>query len=318
MHAATILSTVTATLAAMDDSSDDEEPNRQGQGPRERPPRVPTRLTRWWNMITHSQFMVEGSNIAKVFRRRYRVYPSRFKDLVVQASTWTFVDSDKLVFAPRRDLYDERTVFVEIKVMLALRWLASGASFDMLGELSQTSETTARVSCLNWIKYFVASQYAIWVHPPTGEYLRETMEIYMKCGFPGCVASMDCVHVAWGMCPASRFNDHKGKEGYPTVVFEVVVDHLKQIMAVSRVHRGTINDKSIVRLDDFVQKLREGKVFMGVTYRLWKDDGTYGTRNDPYLLVDGGYHKWKQLQAVMQHLSDKWQRELSCITASRS
>ena len=97
------------------------------------------------------------------------------------------------------------------------------------------------------------------------------------------------------------------------MVFEVVVDHLKRIMAVSRVHRGTINDKSIVRLDDFVQKLREGKVFMGVTYRLWKDDGTYDTRNDPYLLVDGGYHKWKQLQAVMQHLSDKWQRALSCI-----
>ena len=73
---------------------------------------------------------------------------------------------------------------------------------------------------------------------------------------------------------------------------------------------GAANDKTICRYDGFVRDLRSGQLFKGVTYKLYKSDGSQTTRDDPYLIVDGGYHKWKELQAVMKGLSEP--SEVAC------
>ena len=57
-------------------------------------------------------------------------------------------------------------------------------------------------------------------------------------GFPGCVGSIDCTHIAWDMCPTTLNPLCKGKEGYPTLVFEVVVDHTRKIRACTRSFYG--------------------------------------------------------------------------------
>ena len=154
--------------AAMLADDDDDGENRQGQGPRERAERLPTAQTTWWKDIHSDAIRRPGSRVAKLFRRRYRVSFERFLQLVEMTKGWEYPDpanpdKQKKVFPQQRTYDDQKIVFVEIKVMLALRWLGSGASFDMLGELSQTSETCARVSCETWCSEFVKRHYYDYV-----------------------------------------------------------------------------------------------------------------------------------------------------------
>ena len=42
---------------------------------------------------------------------------------------------------------------------------------------------------------------------------------------------------------------HKGKEGYPTLSYEVTVDHTKRIIAATKGFKGALNDKTVGKLD---------------------------------------------------------------------
>ena len=62
----------------------------------------------------------------------------------------------------------------------------------------------------------------------TPEEIAISTNIYERLGLPGCVGSTDCVHVRWERCPAGIRSNHKGKEGYATLSYEVTVDHQKK------------------------------------------------------------------------------------------
>jgi hypothetical protein len=51
---------------------------------------------------------------------------------------------------------------------------------------------------------------------------------------------------------------HKEKEGYPTLSYEVTVDHTSKIIAVTHGFPGTRNDQTIVRFDGFVTDIHDG------------------------------------------------------------
>jgi len=48
------------------------------------------------------------------------------------------------------------------------------------------------------------------------------MQAYEDNYLPGCGESVDVVNVKWSKCPAGDYNHVKGKEGYPSVAFEVI------------------------------------------------------------------------------------------------
>jgi hypothetical protein len=87
------------------------------------------------------------------------------------------------------------------------------------------------------------------------------MEIFHKMGLPGCVGSTDCVHLKWDRCAATLMNLCKGKEGYPSLVYSVTVDHHRRILGVTRSNYGCRNDKTIVRLDKYITDVRNEKVY---------------------------------------------------------
>jgi hypothetical protein len=89
-------------------------------------------------------------------------------------------------------------------------------------------------------------------YPPTEMELQEVMQRYSDNFLPGCGGSIDIVHVKWSKCPAGDINRCKGKEGCPSVAFEVVSGFDRQILGVSSVHFGTRNDQQIVRTDETV------------------------------------------------------------------
>ncbi len=55
---------------------------------------------------------------------------------------------------------------------------------------------------------------------------------YNTTGLPGCVGSMDMVHVKGSNCPTVNHNRAKGKEGYPTIGFQCITDFYRRVMAI--------------------------------------------------------------------------------------
>ncbi|KAH8058097.1 Plant transposon protein [Aureococcus anophagefferens] len=215
---------------------------------------------------------------AKKFRRQFRVHIDRFFELVETTKSW-MRDDKKPVFPRGSGRGDKKTIFVEIKVLMALRWLARGETFDTIGDLSETSETAAGVACETWVREFALREWGAWVKVPEGEDLRREMEVFARMGLVGCGFSMDAVHLWYDACPAELNSLHVGKEGYPTRAFNVAL-------------------------------VKEKKV-LNVSYELDTPDGGVVTEHGAYGIVDGGYHRWRPLQAVEKNASEPQAMHLS-------
>ena len=110
--------------------------------------------------------------------------------------------------------------------------------------------------------WFVRNYHDRYIKAPKNKReLRALEETYRRCGFPGCVGSIDVVHIPWDRCPAGKRSWFKGKEGFPTLAYEVVVDHKRRIQHVTPSHPGAHNDKTIVQFDAFVSQIRTQSLF---------------------------------------------------------
>ncbi|CAM9797584.1 unnamed protein product, partial [Pylaiella littoralis] len=76
------------------------------------------------------------------------------------------------------------------------------------------------------------------------------------------------------MCPFTLGRSFTGKEGFPTLAFEVTVDHAGRAIGVTQEFTGATNDKTIVRYDAAVQTIRNNKVYKDREYKLRRADGT--------------------------------------------
>jgi Plant transposon protein len=68
-------------------------------------------------------------------------------------------------------------------------------------------------------------------------------------------------------------------------------------------HPGARNDKTIVKFDGFVTKIHNGELYADVPFDLVDKEGKVTREKGLYLIVDGGYHKWKCLQCPFKHTS---------------
>ena len=128
--------------------------------------------------------------------------------------------------------------------------LGRGGCFDNQYDGSGISEETLRVFFHDFNEFFASNFYDAFVFPPTTpEDVAKVTTIYRRLGFPGAVGSIDCVHVRWDKCPFSLRSSCKGKEGYPSLAYEAVVDHHRRILSVTKSHYGARNDKTIIKFD---------------------------------------------------------------------
>jgi hypothetical protein len=75
-------------------------------------------------------------------------------------------------------------------------------------------------------------------YPSTQDELNIIMNWYDENYLSGCGGSVDVVHVKWSKCPAGDYNRCKGKEGYPSVAFEVITGYDRQVLGISSIHLG--------------------------------------------------------------------------------
>ena len=98
--------------------------------------------------------------------------------------------------------------------------------------------------------------------PSTSEELTEIEAAYASLGLPGACGSMDVVHIALGACPEGLSNLMTGKEGYPSIGYNMICDHLGRALALMPGAYGSINDQTIVKFDEAVEDVKTtNKIF---------------------------------------------------------
>ena len=254
----------------------------------------------WGRMLLNPRTRDPGDRKGGVlFRLRFRVPFPLFERIVAltRENNW---------FTERGDASGRRGAPLELKILGVLRVLGRGYCFDGIEELSFISAECNRIFFHSFCSLFSKKYFEIYCNAPlTDDEVNRTLSVYDRLDFPGCIGSTDCVHIRWERCPVGDRSLHKGKEGYPTISYEVTVDHTSKIISATKGFPGAKNDKTIVRFDGFVSAIHDEDLYSNVRYKMCKENGEEYLEKGCYLLVDGGYHKWRCLQCPLRHSAIK-------------
>ena len=188
---------------------------------------------------------------------------------------------------------------IEIKILGALYWLGEGCTFRTIRNVSGRILTAQafRTFTLNFCRIVATELAPLHIRmPATVEEIGIINEAYKRRGFPGACGSMDGVQIFWDNCPYRLRVTFTGKEKRPTVGFNCTVDHDCKFIYVGELFAGRFNDKTKVRYDKYVEKLRTGE-FKDVTFNYLDETGVVRQETGPYVICDNGYHRWSQTLA---------------------
>jgi hypothetical protein len=119
---------------------------------------------------------------------------------------------------------------------------------------------------------------------------------YSLAGFPGCVCSVDCVHVrVWGVS-ANLKQISTSKEYFPSRVFEVAVNRRGMIVSATKGFYGSVVDMTVVKFDSAMVALREG-AYNDHEYSLYDATGNSKVVKGGYCICDNGYLRWPTMMA---------------------
>lgn len=176
------------------------------------------------------------------------------------------------------------------QVLAALQILGRGVCYDDVSQLSHMSEQTVGAVFHQFCSLFAKELYREYIKLPTGDAQATVMKHYDMLGFSGAIGSTDVTHVRWD-CPFSLQRSYTGKEGYPTIAYQATVDFSGRVLGTTTGFPGAHNDKTIIRYDPAVMKIREDPQYAERTFSLKRADGTTEEHRGNYLIVDNGYHK---------------------------
>ena len=252
-----------------------------------------------WYLFMKRDLTDLNSRDAKLFRNRFTVPYQLFKQLLAHAEEW---------FPQKKyDVCGKKTTPIFLKLLGTLRMLGKGCSWDLLYELSGISGEVHRKWTYQFLDKFSKKMYPLHVHGPRNtDELNAVTSLYSAVGFPGCVGSTDCVHIRWEMCPALHFNTYKnGKNSYASIAYEMTVDHSKRFQSTTIGHYGTTSDMTIVKFDGFVNKVKTEAFYTETAFKYQVADNQWALEKGLYLLVDGGYHKWRIMQCPFKFSMDE-------------
>jgi len=98
-------------------------------------------------------------------------------------------------------------------------------------------------------------------------------------------------------------NVHTGKEGYPTRVYEVTVNHQRRILSCTAGLPGTASDKTVCRSDGFIEVLRSDPLYANLEFSIGSEATGQLNFKGVYLISDAGYPQERLFQAPSKHPS---------------
>ena len=198
---------------------------------------------------------------------------------------------------------DDVSIPLSMKLCASLRYLATGNSFDSMEDAFHiSSQTLRRFFWKKFIPWMMENKYAEVVRAPRSfAELAAVVDAYRAAGFDGCAGSVDGTHVAWLGFRAGDRAEFTGKEGYPTLVFGVTVDHTYKIMHITRAHPGATNDNVVMLDDDFHQKLMHSELYSNFEFSLYDAHGAKVRHRGVYTICDGGYGDARNLISAFRN-----------------
>ena len=148
--------------------------------------------------------------------------------------------------------------------------------------------------------------YLIHVKIPSRlEDLKEIEAAYASLGLPGECGYIDVVHIDLGACQAGLTNLMTGKDGYPSIGYNMICDHLGRALDLMPGAYGSINDQTIVKFDEAVEDVKTtNKLFKENLYKMRNEQGERQLEKGVYIIVDGAYLKWEILQCGLKSSSE--------------
>lgn len=255
----------------------------------------------WGQMLKDERLNDASSKEAKLFRRRFRLPYTMFRYVVSECRReHLFPESER-----DTDIAGRRSIPLELKILGVLRIIGRNWCLDDVCEASLISERTMSRFFHEFCQVFVRHFWNRYVKTPNGDDLDEMLSVYAKLGLPGCVGSIDCVHLKWDKCPVWLSNECKGKEGYPSLVFEVCVDHMRRVRASTNSFYGSLNDKTIIKYDDYIQAVRKGQKWGDVVFEVFDAHGNTKEETGVWFICDNGYHRWSCLMSPFAYCSSE-------------
>ena len=249
--------------------------------------------------------------VEEEFRQRFRLPFDLFEELVVRLR-------EKGGYEAAQDpIGGVGRVPLELKFMTVLRIAGRGWCFDDVKEQFGAGKSTIAAFYHAFVFKYVTDFYdQVIVLPEEAGDLAIVESRYAAQGVPGCVGSIDCVHVRWDRCPFALRWYHVGKEGFPTRVYEVVVDNTRRIRAVTPGFPGARNDKTIVRNDRAVYRIRTETKYTQGGAGLHPNCAA-SVLTGLYFICDGGYHMWSQLMCPFKYATEpsekKWSKRIEAL-----
>jgi len=264
----------------------------------------------WWETIERLTADATGHpQLLKQFKSKTRVPWAVFQELLREMSADPDMQERKHVSIP-----------LSLKLCAALRYLATGHSFSGMEDGFRMSAQVQRdFFWEKFVPWMMKNKYDETVRAPrTRDELAATVHEYEEVGFPGCCGSVDGTHVAWYGFRAGQRSDYTGKEGYPTIVFGVTVDHKYKIMHVTRAHPGTTNDSLVMLEDEFHSQTMASDLYQNFEFDMCDAHGQKVKQKGVYTLCDGGYGAARNLVCSFKNCGVRgpkleWSRWLGSI-----
>ena len=274
-------------------SGDDERLPRKRGGFKRRP-RFPDKLghEQWygewgsgfWGQYLQRDEVNSSSLLRDEFAQRFRIPHDLFcvfEDEMTTAGVF---------FRPTKS----KSVPPRLLLMACFKRLASGAHWPTIAECAFVSAPVLRAFFVNkFLPYFSSDAYydSHVYYPKSAHDIQRIERAYRAHGFPGCVGSVDAVHMPWDASPAVQnhlfYNGRKGAATYASVV---TVDNDCIILYASRVGFGSSNDKTLIRDNDFHNALKTQDYFLNYEYDVLTADGDSVTAKGAYTICDGGFN----------------------------
>lgn len=291
--------------SSSDDMSQEENIGRGHRGPRAtRREREPYKSLFWTKYIERamksspddlSSIWNEDSYEGRQFRRRFALPYVMFNDIYI---AWRTTGE----YRREKDRVGRKRIDARLLILGTLRFLSKGTTFDMIDEVTDVSYQHNHHFLERFLRWFNRHYSHQYIKLPTrADEIHHVEGLYRDLGLPGCLGSTDVVHVGWDMCPAGMRSDCVGKEGYPTLAFEVVVSHTRYILGVTPAFYGTWNDKTISKFDESIQSIRNKEPYISFPWTYRDASGNQQQETGLYFIVDGGYNRWNVLMPPYKH-----------------
>jgi hypothetical protein len=263
-------------------------------------PRVDWRQCKWFQeYIVKDLFEDPDSRNGKLFRKRFFFQRSHVIDIANRMRAEGIHDDTKT------DAIGRICIPLELLILGVLRILTRNWVYDDIMEQINISETAMRSFFEKFVFWYSDVIFKETVVLPKVEDLDMNGIEYARAGFPGCLGSIDCVHVRLWNCAANLKQVASGKEKFPSRAFEVMVNHRRMILSCTdQGFHGSYNDKTIVKFDGAMIKIRDG-LYAEYEYNIYEEDGEIVTMKGAYTINDNGYLNWGVMMEPSKHPENK-------------